>query len=56
MVTVDGGLLMCSNEDVVVGVCVLFSTYYVLNLHYQPGAMATLEFMQRYVLNEMESL
>lgn len=38
---------MCSTEPIAIGVAVLFSTYFVLNLEYQAGAMATLEFIQR---------
>jgi hypothetical protein len=48
MLNVDGMTALTSDDSVTIGVCCLFAIYYNLNLEYQPDAVATLEFIQRY--------
>uniref|UniRef100_A0A672HZP7 Uncharacterized protein n=1 Tax=Salarias fasciatus TaxID=181472 RepID=A0A672HZP7_SALFA len=42
--------VLCEGSSFVLGLAVLFATYYNFNLHYQHDAACTLEFIQRYDL------
>lgn len=47
MLSIEGQVVVGPHQNIVAGMAVLFSSYYVFNLVYQEEASITLEFIQR---------